>query len=109
MATHHCRLRKYRKSAHLSQREFALLAGLQSQGAVSDIESGRRRPNLETAFACASAFGVPLGELFPGQEGKVQAAVLARARRLHMQLAGKTRRAPATVTIAALISRLGGA
>jgi transcriptional regulator with XRE-family HTH domain len=109
MATYHCRLRKYRKSAHVSQRELALLAGLQSQGAVSDIEAGRKRPNIETAFACATAFGVSVAELFPGLEGQARTVVLARARRLHTQLAGKPRRPTATAQIAALISRLSGA
>ena len=109
MATHHCRLRKHRKSAHISQRELALLAGLQSQGAVSDIESGRRRPNIETAFACAISFDVSIGELFPGLEERVRTEVLARARRLQPQIAPRSRRFVASAKVAALISRLGGA
>jgi len=109
MTTHHCRLRKHRKSAHISQRELALLAGLRSQGAVSDIEAGRKRPNIETAFACATVFGVPTGELFPGVEERARIDVMERARRLQTQLAGRSRRAAATRNVAALISRLGGA
>jgi len=109
MANHHCRLRKYRKSVHVSQRELASLIGLHSQGALSEIESGRKRPALEPALACAVTFGVPVEDLFPGLAAHVKQEVLARARRLHADLAPRKNRTAATVGLAALISRLGGA
>jgi len=85
MAKHHCRLRKHRKSARLSQRELAALVGLKSQGALSDIETGIKCPTLPLAFACAAAFGVAPEELFPGLFEQAGAAFLQRVERLNAQ------------------------
>ena len=57
MAIHHSLLRKYRKSAHLSQRELARLIGLRSQGCMSEIEAGLKRPGLDAELASEVVFG----------------------------------------------------
>ncbi|MEO7851494.1 MAG: helix-turn-helix transcriptional regulator [Rubrivivax sp.] len=61
----HCALRTHRRTWGISQRELADLLGMESRAHVSRIERGKRSPTLETALACSTLFGVPLGELFP--------------------------------------------
>lgn len=78
MANLHCRIRKHRKTLRLSQRELALLVGLKSQGAVSEIEAGRKRPGLGVALACALLFDAALPELFPGLFEHATRALLSR-------------------------------
>lgn len=60
-----CRLKKLRKAAHLSQRELARLVGLKSQGVISEIEAGLRRPGLIVALSSAVVFDRPVAEVFP--------------------------------------------
>ncbi len=108
MAIHHCRLRKYRKSAHVSQRELALLVGLRTQGVMSEIESGRKRPGVRVALGCAIVFDAPLRDLFPGLYAEIEREVFARANRLHGELAPNGDRPATTAYVGALLSRLGG-
>lgn len=108
MAIQPCRLRKFRKSAHVSQRELAFLVGLHSQGVMSEIEGGMKRPGVGVAIACEVAFGVSIAELFPALDAEVLRDVLANARTLHAELEPNQRRAATTAFLAALISRLGG-
>ena len=61
----HCALRTHPRIWGLSQRELADILGMESRAHVSRIERGKRSPTLETALACSTLFGVPLGELFP--------------------------------------------
>ncbi len=65
MARIPCRLRKLRKAARLSQRDLARLVGLKSQGVLSEIEAGRKRPSLIVALSSAAVFDRPVTELFP--------------------------------------------
>jgi transcriptional regulator with XRE-family HTH domain len=109
MAIHHNLLRKYRKSAHLSQRELARLIGLRSQGVLSEIEAGLKRPGLDAEVASEIVFGSPLRELYPDLYAKAERDVLVNARQLHGELAPKPARSHATAYLAALISRLSGA
>ena len=109
MAIYPCRLRKYRKSAHVSQRELAFLVGMRSQGVLSEIESGIKRPGTSTAISCELVFGVPMREVFPGLHTQVERDVLANARRLYAGLMEAGNRTDSTANLAALISRLGGA
>lgn len=109
MAIHHCLLRKYRKSANLSQRELAYLVGLRSQGVMSEIEAGLKNPSLDAEVACELLFGLPFRELYPDLYAKAERNVLANARDLHTRLAPKPHRAHTAEYLAALISRLGGA
>ena len=109
MAIHHCLLRKYRKSAHLSQRELAHLIGLHSQGVMSEIEAGRKKPSLDAELACELLFGFPFRELYPDLYAKAEQSVLAHARDLHATLASRPQRTHTAAYLAALISRLGGA
>lgn len=60
-----CALRTFRRSWGLSQRELADLLGFDGSTYVSRLEHGKRTPRLETALACSTLFGVPLGDLFP--------------------------------------------
>ncbi len=52
----------HREWRGMTQAELASKAGL-TQGALSDIERGRRSPGLQAAKALASALGVPIGNL----------------------------------------------
>ena len=61
----HCALRTHRRIWGLSQRELAALLGMESRAHISRIEHGKRTPSMETALACSTLFGVPLGTLFP--------------------------------------------
>lgn len=61
----HCALRTHRRTWGLSQQELADLLGMESRAHVSRLEHGKRTPTIETALACSTLFGVPLGNLFP--------------------------------------------
>jgi transcriptional regulator with XRE-family HTH domain len=106
MAKHHCRLRKLRKTAGLSQRELAYLIGLRSQSQLSEIEAGLKRPSITVALASALVLDVPVGEIFPGLLANAQENALERARRLHPQI-GAASRAQVRSYVAAIIGRLG--
>jgi transcriptional regulator with XRE-family HTH domain len=113
MAAQHCtsmsRLRKYRKSANLTQREVATLVGYASQRAYSDVELGIKRPALGPAIACTVLFNTSLDCLFPTLAGSIEQGLLARARKLHGDLeraGGRKETAPA---ISEIINRLGDA
>jgi transcriptional regulator with XRE-family HTH domain len=108
METHHSLLRKYRKSAQLSQRELAYLIGLRSQGSLSEIESGLKRPGLDAEAASEIVFGSPFREMYPDLYAKAERNVLANARHLHERLSPKPRRFHTATYLAALISRLDG-
>jgi transcriptional regulator with XRE-family HTH domain len=100
------RLRKFRKTAHLTQREVATLVGYASQRAYSDMELGLKRPGLGTALACCVLFKASHGELFPDLAEYVEQALLARARKLQQALASDGDREIATAHIAKLIEDL---
>jgi transcriptional regulator with XRE-family HTH domain len=57
------RVRELRETRGLSQDELASHAGLGSQGALSNVEQGKRLPSLPTVLALADALGVPLTEI----------------------------------------------
>ncbi len=103
-----CRLRKFRKSAHLTQREVAALVGYSSQRAYSDMELGIKRPALGPALACCTLFGVSLHELFPGFAESIERGVLSEARKLHANLKASANRESAALHIATIISALDG-
>lgn len=104
-----CRLRKFRKSAHLTQREVATLVGYASQRAYSDVELGLKRPALGTALGCCILFNASLHELFPDLAEFVGRDVLARARKLNVELEERPSREAAVSHIAEVIGRIGGA
>jgi transcriptional regulator with XRE-family HTH domain len=102
-----CRLRKYRKSAHLTQREVATLVGYASQRAYSDVELGIKRPALGTALGCCVLFDASLHDLFPDLAEFVGRDLLARARKLSAELAKYRSREAAASHIADVVSRIG--
>jgi len=106
MAIQHCRIRKYRKSAQLSQRELALLLGLRSQGTVADIESGRRKPGLAVTLACEIVLGISARELFPRLYRGAERNVLAEARRLSAKLEKSGDRPRVAATVSAMVKRI---
>jgi transcriptional regulator with XRE-family HTH domain len=67
-----CAIRRERRSWGLSQQELAALLGFTDRTRISRIEHGERIPGLETALACATLFGVSLGELFPQLAARVR-------------------------------------
>ena len=106
MAIYHCRIRKFRKSAHLSQRELALLVGLRSQGALSDIEAGRKHPSVVVAIRCEIVLGTPTRELFPRLYRKLECDALRAACRVQTRLLKQAGRSAAAAGVAALITRV---
>ena len=75
-------LRTYRKRFGLSQKEMALLLGLESAATVSRYEQSQRLSVLETILAYEVIFGVPVRELFGGLSEKVNEDVIRRAKSL---------------------------
>jgi transcriptional regulator with XRE-family HTH domain len=55
-------LRRHRARARLSLSELASAAGV-GKSTLSQIESGRANPSMETLWSIATALGVPFGEL----------------------------------------------
>ena len=64
----HARLRELREAANLTQDGLAERAGL-SRAGIAQLESGRRKPALETAQKLATALGVGV-EAFAVPPGK---------------------------------------
>jgi transcriptional regulator with XRE-family HTH domain len=60
------RIKRLRGERDLQQRQLAEKAGL-TPSMVSQIESGRLSPSLNTLGKIASAFGVPIAALFDGK------------------------------------------
>lgn len=89
MANITCRIRKYRKSAQLSQLELARLVGLKSQGTLCEIEAGTKRPSARVAFACEIVFATPTRELFPSLYARSTRTVRKAAARLQGTLGEK--------------------
>jgi DNA-binding XRE family transcriptional regulator len=106
MAKHPCRVRKLRKSARLSQRELAQLIGLHSQGVMSEIEAGSKRPSLIVALASAVVFEEPLASIFPALSAHAERVVLASALRLHKETEAAENRSGAAAYLGTLIARL---
>lgn len=100
------RIRIHRRSALLAQRELALLIGLTTQHACSELETGMKRPGLDVALACAMALGVPVDELFPELATHIARQMLARALTLHDVLKSDAQRAHSADYIGSLIDRL---
>jgi transcriptional regulator with XRE-family HTH domain len=55
-------LRRHRARARLSLSELAAAAGV-GKSTLSQIESGRANPSMETLWSIATALGLPFGEL----------------------------------------------
>lgn len=79
-------LRTYRKRFGLTQREAALLVGMETGQIVSRHESKVRTPSLKTAVAYSVVFEVPLRALFPEIYHEVEHLVLIRAQALRARL-----------------------
>lgn len=79
-------LRTYRKKFGLTQREAALLVGMETGQIVSRHESKVRMPGLKTAIAYQIVFDVPLRALFPEIYHEVELGVLRRAEALRSML-----------------------
>lgn len=58
---------RLRERRGLTQEQLGWAAGLH-QTAIARIESGERRPNLDTVFKLAAGLEVPPAELFDGIE-----------------------------------------
>lgn len=58
-------LRTVRESRKISLRELARRVGI-SASAISQIETGRSRPSVETLYAIVRELGISLDDLFPG-------------------------------------------
>ena len=60
-------IRRIRKERGLTQRGLANASGV-DQATISMVESGKRRPHLETLDSLADALGVEVGDFFPKAE-----------------------------------------
>ncbi len=83
-------LRTYRKRFGLTQREVALLVGMETGQIVSRHESRVRMPSIETAVAYSLLFDVPLRALFPEIYHEVEELMLRRALALRTWLQAQT-------------------
>ncbi len=105
------RVRALRQERGLSLSALAAAAGI-GKGSLSELESGRRNPTLDTLYALAGPLGVPLAALVDFRDGAVVAdegfeTVLLHTERgpgttsevwLLRVRAGRTRRSPAHTT-----------
>ena len=66
------RLRTYRRSWGLTQRELAGLLGGRSPTHIARIEAGKRPPTTELALACQVIFGVPPETMFPREYAEIE-------------------------------------
>ncbi|GAA4735102.1 XRE family transcriptional regulator [Nocardioides endophyticus] len=66
------RIRALRTERGLSLSALAAAAGI-GKGSLSELESGRRNPTLDTLYAVAGPLGVPLALLVDFREGSVVA------------------------------------
>ena len=82
-------LRTHRQRQALTQREVAVLLGVDHQPVVAKYEAGRHKPPLDVLLAYRYIFKVPLGELFAGEYDRVVADVRRRAQRLSRELDAK--------------------
>jgi transcriptional regulator with XRE-family HTH domain len=68
------RLRELREAGGISLGDLAAEAGI-GKGTLSELETGRRNPTLETLFAVTTALGVALGAALPPGEARAPGAV----------------------------------
>jgi XRE family transcriptional regulator, regulator of sulfur utilization len=66
------RIRALRTERGLSLSSLAAAAGI-GKGSLSELESGRRNPTLDTLYAVAGPLGVPLASLVDFRDGSVVA------------------------------------
>ncbi|WP_296601796.1 helix-turn-helix domain-containing protein [Nocardioides sp.] len=66
------RVRALREERGLTLTALAAAAGI-GKGSLSELESGRRNPTLDTLYAVAGPLGVPLGALLDFHAGAVAA------------------------------------
>jgi transcriptional regulator with XRE-family HTH domain len=99
-----CRLRAYRKSSGLSQRELAALLGLRSQGLIAEYETGKKHPGIKALIACALIFDRPIRMIFPRLHSSVALEIRARAQRLQASTSSR-RRPRASAKLSKLITR----
>ena len=81
----------YRKRSGLSQREASFLLGARHNGNIPRYENSHRVPPLRTALAYATILGVPLPQLFPHLQQKVQKEIAAQIMELQAKLADARR------------------
>jgi transcriptional regulator with XRE-family HTH domain len=63
-------LRRIRKERGLTQRELADASGV-DPATISLVETGKRRPHLETLDSLADALGVEVGSFFPQNQASL--------------------------------------
>jgi transcriptional regulator with XRE-family HTH domain len=83
------RIRALRTERGLSLSALAAAAGI-GKGSLSELESGRRNPTLDTLYAVAGPLGVPLAMLVDFREGVVVADAGFETVLLHTERAATT-------------------
>lgn len=88
-----CYLRTHRRAWGITQRELALLIGLQSPSHVSRLEHGKckRGPSYETALACHVLFGIEPRDLYPAIHREVEDRVIRACYHMHRGLEHSTK------------------
>lgn len=72
------RLRSRRRARGLTQRELAIILGLESHAHLSRLESGERHPSIKVAMVAELLFGETMESLFPGLHQSAMSAVVVR-------------------------------
>ena len=83
-----CYLAPLRKEWDLSQEELAALLPRGRRNRVSDVESGKAKPNAEEILAYSLIFGWPPHRIFPKYVEKLEDSVMRAAHALYERLDG---------------------
>jgi transcriptional regulator with XRE-family HTH domain len=102
------RLRELREARNLSVSELARMTGL-GKGTLSELESGRRNPTLQTLFSVTTALGVPISAALPPGEVQQPEAVTISGEAIDAVLVDRFLDAAATTELYRVRIRAGRA
>lgn len=87
-------LRTHRKRSGLSQREVAVILGIEDGGLICRYELGHRMPPLMLALALEALFQVPISQLFLGLVETVAETVEDRLLNFERELQNRSGKGP---------------
>jgi transcriptional regulator with XRE-family HTH domain len=100
------RLRALREASGISLGELAADAGI-GKGTLSELETGRRNPTIETLFAVTTALGVALSAVLPPGETQAPGAVAVSGEAIEAVLVDRFVDAAATTELYRVIVAAG--
>lgn len=86
--THANHIYSMRRNRRYLQKHLAVLLGHRCTAMVSEYESGKLLPRLQSALLLEIALGIQLADLYPALYHELQALVIERARRLPPHIRG---------------------